>query len=307
MTTTRVAAIQLPFIYVANPQEFANLSREPVERAAQAGAELIVLPHYLSLVLLGMFEPDAPPGATVDELARRQNVAVTRDWLMERGQYLFEFYLHFFQSLSERVGAWLVPGTTLEPEGDTLFLTALIFDPAGQVIGRQRQNHLSSEELSWGISPGSELRAFNTEIGNLGILCGDDVRHSGTARALALQSAKVLIHPSAERDPVGNDAKTPLWQLAQSNGTFGIQAALCGGAYQGRSAIYAPVPYTENGSGILAQAPSRDQGAILLASLDLDWAQAISRDRLDGSTGMHPSSVAVAGESDKTNSLHDGD
>lgn len=178
---TRVAAVHLAFRYFNTPQEFADALRAPIEQAAQYGAQLIVLPHQTAFMLFGMFEVDAAPHDSLDAFAARQNIS-TRAWLRERAPYVYEFYLHLFQSLASRVETWLVPGTVLEPDGENFYVTACVFNPAGEIVGRQRQMHRTAQEIAWGVKQGDALRVFATELGDFGLVVGEDVRYPETAR-----------------------------------------------------------------------------------------------------------------------------
>lgn len=276
---TRVASIQLPFEYAPTPQDFADRVRVPVERAADDGADLVLLPHAAAFMLFGMFDADARPDESVDELARRQG-ADPRAWLLSRADYVFEFYLHLFQSLAARVGRWLSPGSVLEPQGDAFYLTAFLFNPAGETTGRQRQMHPRPEQLAWGVRPGNTARMYDTEVGALAFVIGDDVRYPEVALGVAAGGAQVLLHPAAGTAADVHDASSrALWQLAQTAPAFGVQANLVGGAYRGHSAVFAPSELTPDRSGILARAASLTDGQVILADLDLDALAALRRRR----------------------------
>lgn len=275
---TQVSAVQLPFTYFSTPQEFADHVRAPVEEAAQAGAQLILLPHLASSMLFGMFDFDATPDDPLEQLAARQNIPV-HEWLQSRAGYVYEFYLHLFQSLAERTETWLAPGTVLEVDGDALYLTALFFNPSGEIVGRQRQTQRSRQEIAWRVLPGDSLRVLNTEIGDIGFVIGEDVRYPENARKLVSAGATVLLHPAAYRRatvPAPGDAD-PLAHVYQdirhdvlANHVFGVQANLVGGHFYGRSSIYAPLELTPNNDGILAQAQTDSDAGSISAALDFD-------------------------------------
>lgn len=271
----RVAAIQVPFTYISTPQEFMDLMRTPIERAARDSAELIVLPNYLGFALLGMFMADAPATMLLDELAQAQRFDSVYEMLRERAEYLFDFYVHIFQSLAPRVQAWLLPGTAPEWNEGELYNTALLFSPAGQVLGQQRQMHRSVEERAWGFAAATDLRVFKTEVGNLGIVIGEDVRYPEVSRILALQGANILIHPAASRTSHHEQFLVDIWREVQSNQVFGIQANLVGETFQGRSAIYAPVEYTPDHRGFVVRAATDSELEIVSADLDFDRLQQV--------------------------------
>lgn len=260
---TRVSAVQLSFTYYSTPQEFADLVRVQIESAAENGAELVVLPHLASFMLFGMFDFGAAATDSLDALAERQGMQ-TAGWLKERAGYVQEFYLHMFQSLAERVGRWLAPGTVLEIEGDSQYLTAYLLNPAGEIVGRQRQMNLTSQAKSWGVSSGETLRIFDTEIGDLGFVIGADVNDREIGQALVTNGAKMLLHPSASAGVVVT--QDAAGELAQVTRTPIVRASLVGGGFSGRSGIYAPGDKTWR---ILAQAGTETDGEILLADVEI--------------------------------------
>lgn len=267
---TRVASIQLPFTYYSTPQEFADHIRAPLELAAQNGTQLILLPHLTSAMLFGMFDFDAQPNDSLATIAARQNVS-TAEWLDERASYVFEFYLHLFQSLASRVETWLAPGTVFEPENETRYLSAFLFNPQGEIVGRQRQMHPSASELETGVSTGDTLRVFETDIGNFGFLIAEDVTYPEISQALAKNGADIFLNPSASAN--GNSEPDALQRAVESNRTFGVRANLAGANFRGGSAIYAPSEMTEDKQGILASAEGAAQGELVLADLDLNVLQ----------------------------------
>lgn len=268
---TRVCAVQLPFMFFGTPQEFADYVRVPVESAAQHGAQFILLPHLTSLMLFGMFDPGARADESLDDLAARQNMSAS-EWLGERAGYVFEFYVHLFQSFASRVEVWLAPGTVIEPDGEELYLSEFLFNPAGETVGRQRQIHPNAAELRWGARQGETLRVFETEIGDVGFLIGDDILHPGLVSGLIRNSANVLLHPAAKKVGSNTDevSSTDLPNPLKSNPAFGVQSNLVGSGFRGGSAIYAPAEMTGDKSGILAHATNDAEGQLVLADLDFD-------------------------------------
>jgi predicted amidohydrolase len=208
--------------------------------------------------------------------------------MRDRAPYVYDFGTHIFQSLAERTGTWLVPGTLPEMYEGKWYNTAPLFSPDGKIFGRQRQTHRSLQERAWNLNAGAQLRIFNTELGRIGLVVGEDVRYPEVSRILALQGANILVHPAAGHSPepppspddetrAGPDERVlfDLWREVQSNQVFGVQANPIGGAYRGRSAIYAPVEMTEGHRGILAQAAGDATEEIVSAELDFDALQKV--------------------------------
>jgi predicted amidohydrolase len=277
----KVAALQLKFECAATPQEFTDRVRAPIERAARESAQLIALPNYCSYALFGMFAPDLPANATLDEIFHAEGMvnspggepsdsaaALMRD----RAQLVHEFHVHIFQSLAERTETWLVPGTAPEVREGNWFNSALLFAPDGKIFGRQRQMHRSPQEREWGMGVGDEPRVFNTDVGRVGLVIGEDVRYPEVSRILTLQGAKMLIHPAAMHEAADEQFLADILREVQSNQVFGVQANPVGRNYHGRSAIYAPVEYTADHRGILAQASGDSEEEVVVAELNIELA-----------------------------------
>ena len=272
----RVSAIQLAFSYAATPQEFFDRVRESIERAAAStdaqhdGAQIIALPNYAGLMLLGAITPMAVESAEAPFIQ-----GVDRKRLAEALPVLRDFYLHLFGSLAEKLQIYLAPGTVIEHDGDHLYNAAYLFGPDGKPIGSQRQTHRTREEIRCGIAQGDTLQVFDIGIARVGLVVGEDVAYPEVSRILALQGANLLIHPGACSTWNNEHFVLDLWREVQSNQVFGLQACIAG---KGRSAVYAPVEMTEGQRGFLAQASNSDAEEIVSASLDFDALQRVIDD-----------------------------
>ncbi len=238
----RVSALQLKLTFAATPQSFFDHTRDLVERAAAAGAQLVVLPIC-----------DAPARCVADP----------------------SHYVSAFASLAARLQIYLAPGTMIERDGERLFNTAYLFAPDGKMVGAQRQTHRSPQEIARGFAQGDELNVFDIGVARVGFVIGTDVEYPEVSRILALQGANVLIHSAAYATWSKEHYLLDLWREAQSNQVFGAQACPAG---QGQSAIYAPVEMTDDHRGFLAQAACVDAAEIVSASLDFGALQKVIDD-----------------------------
>ncbi len=269
----KISALQLAHAFAATPQEFFDRVREPIERAVHDGAQLVVLPNYTGMLLLGAVAPISGEhiGLPLPDIARMGGYASTAAMLRAVAPALREFHLHLFGSLAARLQIYLAPGTVVEREGDQLYNAAYLFAPDGKVIGTQRQTHRTRDEMAWGIAQGDTLRAFEIERARVGLVSGEDVSYPEVSRILALKGANLLIHPAAYETWSPQHFLLDLWRDVQSNQVFGVQACLAG---KGRSAIYAPVEMTEGKRGLLAQA-NGDAEQIVTAPLDFTALQQV--------------------------------
>jgi len=252
-----VAAIQLPFFRAQSVADMEARLVAAIQPAVEQGAQLVVLPQYVGLTLLSAagVGQDPIPG------------------LHKKGAALLRAYEETCAGLAARFGVWLVPGSALGAEREALVAEACLFAPDGHVALRQRQTHRGACGKSWGLACGESLDVFETPLGCIGLIIGEDVRYPQVARILALQGANVLIHVAAMPAPFDEESwLASLWREVQANQVFGVQACLVGEClgktYEGRSAILTPVEMTEGGRGILAQSSTTDGGQFVTAELD---------------------------------------
>jgi predicted amidohydrolase len=269
----RVSAVQIPFSYASSPQEFFERVFPPIERAAQDGAQIVALPDYAGLMLLGIAVPVEQEALLLGEIAGAREFPTVAAMLLDVAPTMLEFYMHLFSSIAARLKIFLAPGTVIERSDARLFNAAYLFAPDGTIVGSQKQTHRAAREIAWGLSQSDELRVFDIDIARIGFVVGTDIEYPEVSRILALQNANLLVHPAAY--PVWHDQYflLDLWREAQANQVFGLQACAIGAEFKGKSAIYAPVEMTEAHRGWLAQAQRADADAVVTATLDFDALQ----------------------------------
>jgi predicted amidohydrolase len=239
-----------------------------IQPAVDTGAQLVVLPQHVGLALLGA------AGAGADPLPM----------LQQKGKALIRAFEETCAGLASRFGVWLVPGSIIGVDGESLVAQSYLFAPDGHIAGRQRQTHLGAQEKAWGLARGEDLSVFDTPLGGIGLIVGEDVRYPEVSRILALQGATILVHVAALPAPFDEEAwLASLWREVQSNQVFGIEAFLVGEClgqvYAGPSSILAPVEMTEGGQGaplgVIAQSFVTDGEQVVVGDLDFDELQKV--------------------------------
>jgi predicted amidohydrolase len=171
MRTTCVAAVSING-FLGQPQRVLHAIDAWCERAAAAGAELVLFPE---LVIHGHCTPNTwelaepvPEGPSVGlllDIARRRRLVVCA-------------------GLSEK-------------ERDLVFNTQVLIGPQGY-LGKQRKLHLSRDEAFY-YKGGREIPVFDIGPCKLGIVICYDNQFPEVARVLALRGAEVLLMPHAAR------------------------------------------------------------------------------------------------------------
>ncbi len=180
---SRIAALQM----ASGPNLNANLleAERLIKQAAEAGAELVVLPE--NFALMGMSEHDKVKIREADGSGQLQE---------------------FLAESAARNGVWLVGGTIPLSAQDSNKVTAasLLYDAQGNRVARYDKVHLfdvlitENDERyneSETIEPGSKLVVVETPFGKLGMAVCYDLRFPGLFRSLVESGAELITIPSA--------------------------------------------------------------------------------------------------------------
>lgn len=182
MRKTRFAAIQM----ASSPNVGANLieAGRLIDKAAGQDAKLVVLPE--NFALMGKSETDKL------EVAESDGSGPIQDFLAKA---------------AERHKIWLVGGTLpIRAAGGKVRAASLVFDPAGQRVGRYDKIHLFDVNVpgtdenyreSATIEAGEAALVIDTPFGRLGLSVCYDVRFPELYRQMANLGMDILAVPSA--------------------------------------------------------------------------------------------------------------
>jgi predicted amidohydrolase len=230
----KIAAAGYPIDWHNRWNDYVGKLRVWVRTAAEQGAELLVFPEYGAMELASLAEEDnaRDPQRAIDAVTAR-----IKDVDELHGSLAREFRLH--------VCAASAPLRLADPGPVN---RVRLFAPDGS-HAHQDKLVLAGYERDWGIVPGQSARVFETSLGRLGILIGDDAGRPALAAAMADAGADVLLVPSCA------DSAHAYWRIrlaamarALETGCAVVHAALVGDADwlpaaklgHGAAAIYAP-------------------------------------------------------------------
>lgn len=140
-----------------------------VARAAEMQADLAVLGECITSVGNGLSREAAAepiPGPSTQYLARLAD----------------KHKIYIVTTLYERVD-------------HRIFNTAILLDPAGELLGTYRKMCPARGEYRGGIAPGEEFPVFDTELGKIGLMICFDVHMPEVARGLAANGAEIITMP----------------------------------------------------------------------------------------------------------------
>lgn len=256
-TSLKLALAQ---ILVEGGRKAANLQRaeRAVAAAAQAGAQVVLLPEALNL---GWTHPAAATAA--DAIPDGESCAQLR-------------------AAARRHGVYVCAGL-IERQGERVFNSAVLLAPRGEVLLVHRK--LNELEIGHRLyAQGDRLGVVQTPLGCWGVmLCADAfARGQVVGRVLGLMGADLILSPSAWAVPADHDnTRAPYGQLWLDN--YGPVARdyrlwiagvsnvglLEAGPWQGRPCIGCSLLVGPDGRKVLQGPYGATAEALLLADLEL--------------------------------------
>lgn len=247
-----VAAIQMDITWLEPEKNVRRMCELAARVSQEQPTDLVIFPELANTGYViqrsrefgrkYLEHADTIPGYTTDELGR---VAADRG-------------LHIAVGICQRHPT--VPGT--------LYNSAVLLGPTGEVIGVHHKVHIPGEEKHY-FYPGNTVEVHRTELGNIGVMVCYDLRFPELARLMALQGAEMLIAvyngPLRARDLAARFEFTACMR-AQENQCYVVACNRTGTngdvEFAGCSAIAAPT------GGVLALA--KDGEEILRATCTRD-------------------------------------
>ena len=223
-----------------------------LDQAADAGADLAVLPEYVDYLGPAEYEPKAEQvdgefAATFAAVARRRSIWVHAGSFHETG-----------------------------PDEAHTYNTSLVFDRAGGLAATYRKIHLFDIDIpgrvanqeSRTVAPGTECVVADVEGVPVGLSICYDLRFPELYRRLAIDGARVLVVPAAFTTHTGRDHWEVLLRArAIESQCYVVAAGQYGDHDPGRSCFGRSMVIDPWGT-IVAQVP--DGIGVAVADIDLD-------------------------------------
>lgn len=250
---TRVAAIQM----ASGPNVEANLDEAGrlIDRAVEAGAELVGLPENFGLI--GMSERDKLAHAETEGEGPMQD---------------------FLSRTARRHGIWLAGGTIplATPAGDRIRQSLLMYDPDGRQVARYDKMHLFDVHLEGGetyresstIEPGDAPATIDTPFGRIGLSICYDLRFPELYRHLMAEGASILLVPSAFTKVTGRAHWEPLLRARAIENLAWIIAPAQGGYHANERETWGHSMIVDPWGTVMAEQESGS--GVVVADLDAD-------------------------------------
>ena len=274
---TRLAASQYAIELIETWEAYTAHLSAVVREAKSEGAELLLLPEYSAMTLTGQLPPDIR-----SDLHRS----------IEEIQPMIPSWVELCEELARQHQILFQPGSAPVKDPDGKFRNrAWLFGPDGLIGYQDKQIMTRFEREQWNIHAGVEgLKAFDTQIGRLGILICYDNEFPMLGRRLAELGVELVLAPSctdtlagAYRVRIGAQARALENQYAVLSSPTAGEAPWSPAVDEnrGRAALYVPSDYGMPASGIVAESESDavTQSSLLIADIDL---AAVARLRTEG-------------------------
>lgn len=259
---------------IGEPPDFAAFASRVgarVASAAGAGAQIVVLPEYLTL-----------------EAAAGQSEAVRADFVRSLAalQASHADYVELARELARRHAIYLVAGTFLRDGGEGRYRNrAYLVAPDGTLAFQDKLTLTGFERDAEVIEPGDALKVFDTAFGRIGIGICYDIEFPLYARAQVEAGARVLLVPSCTDTEAGaTRVRVGCQARALENQVFVACAVTAGVApwspaldvNTGEAAIYTPIDRGFPSDGIATR--STEGADWTVAELDLAALDAFKRE-----------------------------
>lgn len=259
----KVAACKYPVEQPADLEAFARKQRVLLHEAMRQGAQVAVLPEYLSLELAGMF----PPAVHADLHASLAAI-----------QPLRAAWLDLFAGLARETGMHVVAGSfLLAGPGGRYRNRSDLFAPDGGHAWQDKLQTTGFEKASGVIEGGDALKVMDLGAVRAGIAVCYDSEFPLPVRAQYEAGARLLLVPSCT-DTAAGATRVEVGCLARAleNRMFVVRAVTAGQApwspaldeNTGEAAVHAPMDAGFPADGVLAR--THDGQAWAVADLDFD-------------------------------------
>lgn len=259
----KVAVAKYPIGAPRDFAEFAEKQAQLMAEAAQAGAEIVVLPEYLSLELAASFD-----ASTSGHLHTS----------LEATQVYREPWLALFSQLARQHRLHLVAGSFLLEQGAGRYRNRSDwFTPEGRHGWQDKLQLTGFEKYTKVIESGDALKVFQANDTRAAIAVCYDIEFPLTIRAQHQAGARLLLVPSCTDTQAGAN-RVQIGGLARAleNRLFVAQSVTAGEALwspaldvnTGEATIYSPMDVGLPADGIVVQT----QGNEVWAIADLDFA-----------------------------------
>lgn len=266
---TRIAAASYPIEFLGGWQAYRAKLGAMVADAAKAGAELAVFPEYGSMELVSLLAEDVRPSLEKQ---------------LEAMQALLPDFLDLHAELATKHRLTILAASFPVRRADGTYRNqAWLVGRTGRREMQEKLQMTRFEDEVWGISPGDEVRVFDTDIARLGIAICYDAEFPRLVRRQIDAGAEIILVPSCTESLWGyNRVRIAARARAMENQCFTVQAPTVGSApwsaavdeNVGAAGAFGPVDKGFPSDGIIATGEVNAAGWVF-ADLDFEAARRV--------------------------------
>jgi predicted amidohydrolase len=268
--TLRVAAVQLELRAEPDLEHFATHVAAVVGQAADAGAELVVLPELASTGLLAS-DPDARALRLADVPAAYRRIFPP----------CVEPIAEMLRELATAHGVTVLGGSHYRQAADGSYRNTALLAHADGRVEQQDKLHLTPQEQGMGTTPGGDVLVTRVGPATVAIQICADVEFPEVSRHLALSGVDLILCPSLTWNRRGAQRiRYATHARALENQLFVVTAPLVGscgipsdGAIHGTGTalVAAPIDRTFGlDDGVVAEHEDTRAEGMVVADLDFD-------------------------------------
>ncbi|HEY1856072.1 carbon-nitrogen hydrolase family protein [Acidocella sp.] len=244
-------------------------------QSALAGADLLALPEYFSMVLAGAH-------------IKAPDIAAELADVVDQAEALVRALV----TIASRHKIYLLGGTVPMRVGAEIHNRAPLIGPSGQLEFQDKQAMTRFEAERWGVSGGAVPKVFETPFGRIGVSICYDAEFPLHVRAQVKAGAQLILVPSCTDSLAGfNRVRLCARARAIENQCFTAVIPLVGNAAwsgaidenRGHAALFTPCDLGFPPDGVQA-AGEMDEAELLFTSVDFS---AIDRVRTEGGVLNH--------------------
>lgn len=181
----RMTVIQYQMKKINCFEDFASQTEYYADVASDFGSDFAVFPELFTTQLMSFFEEKTPSQA-----------------IRKLTEYTPQ-YLDLFSNLAVRYNVNIIGGSHIVEEEGHIYNIAYLFRRDG-TIDKQYKIHITPNEAKWwGLTPGNDVRVFDTDCGKVAILICYDIEFPELARRATDLGAKIIFTPFCTDDRQG--------------------------------------------------------------------------------------------------------
>lgn len=289
--TVRVSCIQRQIRPAASVGDYIARLDAFVRQAAKEESRLAVFPEYNFFDLFGLIPGFALIDGYLSGKAKSKVRAADRQQAenAEADESGYSFFYKIFSAtsapieaallrimsaLAARYGIYVYSGSYISKRDAALYNSGTLFGPDGSPVLTQNKLHLTEFEINIGLKGDDFLHVFPLFGTKAAMPICMDATYFETFHAARSAGADIVMLPIANMEEYSLwKSLRGIWPRVQEAYVYGLKASLngwiAGMHFTGKAGIFAPIPLTPDGRGVLSIS-SRDEGDEVV-SADLDF------------------------------------